>query len=120
MNIKKVLTAEENEKLFMLGNEATVRGALEAGIGVAATVGVGVLVGVGVGVDVGLAQTPPLVQDRLLQHRIPHDAPTEDTHPGTFVGVGVGGATVGVAVGIGVGQTAAGPQERGLDILPSQ
>lgn len=37
MNIKKVLTAEENEKLFMLGNEATVRGALEAGIGVAAT-----------------------------------------------------------------------------------
>ncbi len=76
--------------------------------------------GVGVGVDVGLAQTPPLVQDRLLQHRIPHDAPTEDTHPGTFVGVGVGGATVGVAVGTGGGHVAAGPQERGLDIFPSQ
>jgi indolepyruvate ferredoxin oxidoreductase alpha subunit len=37
MNIKEVLTAEENEKLFMLGNEAAVRGALEAGVGLAST-----------------------------------------------------------------------------------
>ncbi len=37
MNIKEVLTADENEKLFLLGNEATVRGALEAGVGLAST-----------------------------------------------------------------------------------
>jgi indolepyruvate ferredoxin oxidoreductase, alpha subunit len=37
MNIQEVLTAKENEQLFLLGNEATVRGALEAGVGVAAT-----------------------------------------------------------------------------------
>ena len=33
MNLKEVLTAEENQKLFLLGNEAAVRGALEAGGG---------------------------------------------------------------------------------------
>ena len=37
MNIKEVLTAHENEQLFLLGNEATVRGALEAGVGLAST-----------------------------------------------------------------------------------
>ncbi len=37
MNIKEVLTADENKKLFLLGNEATVRGALEAGVGLAST-----------------------------------------------------------------------------------
>jgi len=37
MNIKEVLTAEENQKLFLLGNEAAVRGALEAGVGLAST-----------------------------------------------------------------------------------
>jgi indolepyruvate ferredoxin oxidoreductase alpha subunit len=37
MKIQEVLTAEENEQLFLLGNEATVRGALEAGVGVAST-----------------------------------------------------------------------------------
>ncbi len=37
MNIKQVLTADENEQLFLLGNEATVRGALEAGVGLAST-----------------------------------------------------------------------------------
>jgi len=37
MNIKEVLTADENEELFLLGNEATVRGALEAGVGIAST-----------------------------------------------------------------------------------
>ena len=37
MNIKEVLTADENEELFLLGNEATVRGALEAGVGLAST-----------------------------------------------------------------------------------
>jgi indolepyruvate ferredoxin oxidoreductase, alpha subunit len=37
MNIQEVLTAKENEQLFLLGNEATVRGALEAGVGMAAT-----------------------------------------------------------------------------------
>jgi len=37
MNIKEVLTADENEQLFLLGNEATVRGALEAGVGLAST-----------------------------------------------------------------------------------
>ncbi len=37
MKIQEVLTAKENEQLFLLGNEATVRGALEAGVGVAST-----------------------------------------------------------------------------------
>ena len=37
MNIQEVLTAKENEQLFLLGNEATVRGALESGVGIAAT-----------------------------------------------------------------------------------
>lgn len=37
MNIKEVLTADENENLFLLGNEAAVRGALEAGVGLAST-----------------------------------------------------------------------------------
>ncbi|MDI6643720.1 MAG: indolepyruvate ferredoxin oxidoreductase subunit alpha [Methanobacteriaceae archaeon] len=37
MNIEKVLTGEKDEKLFLLGNEATVRGALESGVQVAAT-----------------------------------------------------------------------------------
>jgi indolepyruvate ferredoxin oxidoreductase, alpha subunit len=37
MNIKEILTAHENEHLFLLGNEATVRGALEAGVGLAST-----------------------------------------------------------------------------------
>ncbi len=37
MNIREVLTAKEDEKLFLLGNEATVRGALESGVGIAAT-----------------------------------------------------------------------------------
>lgn len=37
MNLKEVLTAEENQKLFLLGNEAAVRGALEAGVGLAST-----------------------------------------------------------------------------------
>ena len=37
MNIKEVLTADENEELFLLGNEATVRGALESGVGLAST-----------------------------------------------------------------------------------
>lgn len=37
MNIEKVLTGDENEKLFLLGNEAAVRGALESGVMVAST-----------------------------------------------------------------------------------
>ncbi len=37
MNIKDILTAQEDEKLFLLGNEAAVRGALESGISVAST-----------------------------------------------------------------------------------
>lgn len=37
MNIKEILTSDENEQLFLLGNEATVRGALEAGVGLAST-----------------------------------------------------------------------------------
>ncbi len=37
MNIKEVITADENEQLFLLGNEATVRGAVEAGVGLAST-----------------------------------------------------------------------------------
>ncbi len=37
MNIKDVLTATSNEVLFLLGNEAAVRGALEAGVSVAST-----------------------------------------------------------------------------------
>ncbi len=37
MNIKEILTADEHEQLFLLGNEAAVRGALEAGVGLAST-----------------------------------------------------------------------------------
>lgn len=37
MDIKEILKASENENLFMLGNEATVRGAIEAGVGLAST-----------------------------------------------------------------------------------
>ena len=37
MNIKEILSAGQGEKLFLLGNEAAVRGALEAGISVAST-----------------------------------------------------------------------------------
>lgn len=37
MNIKDILTAQEAQKLFLLGNEAAVRGALEAGVAVAST-----------------------------------------------------------------------------------
>ena len=32
MNIKDILTAPEDENLFLLGNEAAVRGALESGV----------------------------------------------------------------------------------------
>jgi indolepyruvate ferredoxin oxidoreductase, alpha subunit len=37
MNIKDVLTTDKNEQLFLLGNEATVRGTIEAGVGLATT-----------------------------------------------------------------------------------
>lgn len=37
MNITKVLTGKEGEKLFLLGNEAAVRGAVEAEVSVAST-----------------------------------------------------------------------------------
>jgi len=37
MNIKDILTAPEDEKLFLLGNEAAVRGALESGVALAST-----------------------------------------------------------------------------------
>ncbi len=37
MNVRKILTAGEGEKLFLLGNEAAVRGALESGVSVAST-----------------------------------------------------------------------------------
>ncbi|MBI5681099.1 MAG: indolepyruvate ferredoxin oxidoreductase subunit alpha [Methanobacterium sp.] len=37
MNLKSILTNKKDEKLFLLGNEATVRGALEAGVSVAST-----------------------------------------------------------------------------------
>jgi indolepyruvate ferredoxin oxidoreductase alpha subunit len=37
MNIKDILAAPEDEKLFLLGNEAAVRGALESGVTVAST-----------------------------------------------------------------------------------
>ncbi len=37
MNVKRILNAEEDEKLFLLGNEAAVRGALESGVSVVAT-----------------------------------------------------------------------------------
>lgn len=37
MNIKDILTAPEDEKLFLLGNEAAVRGALESGVSTAST-----------------------------------------------------------------------------------
>lgn len=37
MNLNDILTGKENDKLFLLGNEAAVRGAIEAGVKVAAT-----------------------------------------------------------------------------------
>lgn len=37
MNIKEILTGQEKDKLFLLGNEAAVRGALESGVAVAST-----------------------------------------------------------------------------------
>lgn len=37
MNIKEILTGQEHDKLFLLGNEAAVRGALESGVSVATT-----------------------------------------------------------------------------------
>ncbi len=37
MNLEQIVKGEPGEKLFLLGNEAAVRGALEAGISVAAT-----------------------------------------------------------------------------------
>lgn len=37
MNIKKISQGKDNEKLFLLGNEAAVRGAVESGVAVAAT-----------------------------------------------------------------------------------
>lgn len=37
MNIKEILTAPEADKLFLLGNEAAVRGALESGVSLAST-----------------------------------------------------------------------------------
>lgn len=37
MNIKQILTGQDKDKLFLLGNEAAVRGALEAGVAVSST-----------------------------------------------------------------------------------
>jgi len=37
MNLKNILTHKEGEKLFLLGNEAAVRGVIESGVSVAAT-----------------------------------------------------------------------------------
>lgn len=37
MNLKKISQGSDNEKLFLLGNEAAVRGAIESGVSVAAT-----------------------------------------------------------------------------------
>ena len=37
MKISEILTGKEGEKLFLLGNEAAVRGALEGGVGIAST-----------------------------------------------------------------------------------
>jgi indolepyruvate ferredoxin oxidoreductase alpha subunit len=37
MNIQDILNGEKDEKLFLLGNEAAVRGAIESGVGVAST-----------------------------------------------------------------------------------
>ncbi|MGL6298127.1 MAG: indolepyruvate ferredoxin oxidoreductase subunit alpha, partial [Methanobacteriaceae archaeon] len=37
MNLNKLVNGKEGEKLFLLGNEAAVRGAIEAGVGVSAT-----------------------------------------------------------------------------------
>ena len=37
MNIKEIFTGKEQDKLFLLGNEAAVRGALESGVSVATT-----------------------------------------------------------------------------------
>ena len=39
MNIKEILTGQEKDKLFLMGNEAAVRGALEAGVSVLTTQG---------------------------------------------------------------------------------
>ena len=37
MNIKEILTGQKKDKLFLMGNEAAVRGALEAGVSLATT-----------------------------------------------------------------------------------
>jgi len=37
MKVKQILTGKEGENLFLLGNEAAVRGALEGGVGIAST-----------------------------------------------------------------------------------
>ena len=37
MKVEEILTAKEDEKLFLLGNESAVRGALESGVSVAST-----------------------------------------------------------------------------------
>jgi len=37
LKIKEILTKKEGGKLFLLGNEAAVRGALESGVSVAST-----------------------------------------------------------------------------------
>ncbi len=37
MNLKNIVTGKKGEKLFLLGNEAAVRGAIESGVSVAAT-----------------------------------------------------------------------------------
>ncbi len=37
MNIKEILTGSQKDELFLMGNEAAVRGALEAGVAVAST-----------------------------------------------------------------------------------
>ncbi len=37
MKVEQILTGKEGEKLFLLGNEAAVRGALEGGVGIAST-----------------------------------------------------------------------------------
>ena len=37
MNLKELVTGKSGEKQFLLGNEAAVRGVIEAGISIAAT-----------------------------------------------------------------------------------
>ena len=37
MKVEEILEKKKNEKLFLLGNEAAVRGALEAGVSFAST-----------------------------------------------------------------------------------